>query len=337
MTVLVTGGAGYIGSHTVVDLLQQGHKVVIVDNLANSNIKVLDRIQALCGKRPDFEQVDLCDFSALKTVFSKYSISKVIHFAGLKAVGESSQIPLCYYQNNLIGTMNLLELMQSSNVFKLVFSSSATVYGDKNSPPYQEDMPLGATNPYGQTKMIIEQILDDVYRADNRWNIAKLRYFNPVGAHPSGTMGEDPLGIPNNLMPFITQVAVGRRDQLNIFGNDYPTPDGTCIRDYIHVSDLARGHIQALVALDEKSLGSRAFNLGAGKGLSVLEVKSAFERASGRTIDYQFAPRRSGDLPEFYADANRALEELNWKTTLTIDDMCRDSWNWQSNNEGGYE
>ncbi len=337
MLILVTGGTGYIGSHTCVELMNAGYEVLIVDNLSNSSDKVLPRIAALTGQRPDFLPIDLCDADALKHCFANHDIGAVIHFAGLKAVGESSQVPLRYYQNNLVGTMNLLEVMTQHKVLRLVFSSSATVYGDRNKPPYQENMPLGATNPYGQTKLMIEQILDDVQRAQTDFRIAKLRYFNPVGAHPSGTLGEDPKGIPNNLMPFITQVAVGRRDQLRIFGNDYPTPDGTCVRDYLHVVDLAKGHVKALQQVLNTDIGSRAYNLGAGRGYSVLDVKTAFEQASGRTIPFAFAPRREGDLAEFFADAERAKTELNWVAEADLATVCRDAWTWQSQNENGYE
>ena len=337
-TVLVTGGAGFIGSHTCVELLERGYDVVVVDNLCNSSEKSLARVQQITGKAVTFYQVDLLDKPALDEIFANHKIDAVIHFAGLKAVGESTQIPLTYYHNNLTGTLMLLESMAQASVFNLVFSSSATVYGDKNPIPYVEHFPLSSTSPYGRTKVMIEQFLQDAHAADNRWNVSLLRYFNPVGAHPSGLIGEDPNGIPNNLMPFITQVAVGKREQLSVFGGDYPTHDGTGVRDYIHVVDLAIGHIKALEKLAQQEQASiAAYNLGAGKGYSVLDVVKAFEHASGQTIAYTIAPRRAGDIAEFYADANKAKAELNWEVTLDLDAMCRDAWNWQSNNPEGYE
>ncbi|MCV2401623.1 UDP-glucose 4-epimerase GalE [Marinomonas sp. C2222] len=337
MFVLVTGGSGFIGSHTCVELLNQGYDVVVVDNLCNSSVEVFQRIECITGKSVFFHQVDLLNKESLARVFETYSIQAVIHFAGLKAVGESTQIPLNYYHNNLTGTLNLLDVMAQNKVFDLVFSSSATVYGENNPIPYVEHFPLGSTSPYGRTKVMIEQFLKDAYASDNRWNVSVLRYFNPVGAHPSGLIGEDPNGIPNNLMPFITQVAVGKREKLNVFGGDYPTPDGTGIRDYIHVVDLALGHIKALEKLasqTEKSID--AYNLGAGVGYSVLDVVKAFEKASDQKIPYDIMPRRAGDIAEFYANAEKALSELGWQVSLSLEDMCRDAWNWQSNNPDGY-
>lgn len=336
-TILVTGGAGYIGSHTCVELLERDYQVIVVDNLCNSNKESLNRVEQITGKAVTFYELDLLDNTALDQVFRKHSIDAVIHFAGLKAVGESTQIPLTYYHNNLTGTLMLLEAMQQAEVFNLVFSSSATVYGENNPIPYVEHFPLSSTSPYGRTKVMIEQFLQDAHQADNSWNISLLRYFNPVGAHPSGLIGEDPNGIPNNLMPFITQVAVGKRDKLNVFGGDYPTPDGTGVRDYIHVVDLAEGHIKALEKLTEqKQPAIDAYNLGAGKGYSVLEVIKAFETASGQNIAYDIAPRRSGDIAEFYADASKAMDKLSWQVSRGLDEMCRDSWNWQYKNPKGY-
>ena len=337
-TILVTGGAGFIGSHTCVELLQQNYNVIVVDNLNNSSRESLIRVEGITGKSLTLYTTDLLDKTALEQVFKEHPIDAVIHFAGLKAVGESTQQPLTYYHNNLTGTLVLLECMQEANVFNLVFSSSATVYGDSNPIPYIEDMPLSSNSPYGRTKVMIEQFLQDAYVADPRWNIALLRYFNPIGAHPSGVIGEDPNGIPNNLMPFITQVAVGKREKLSVFGGDYPTPDGTCERDYIHVVDLAKGHLKALEKLNNSpEKGVEAYNLGAGKGYSVLEVIKAFEAASGQTLSFDIAPRRAGDIAEFYADTSKALKELNWQAELDLETMCRDSWNWQKNNPNGYE
>ncbi|MEP0071334.1 MAG: UDP-glucose 4-epimerase GalE [Marinomonas sp.] len=335
--ILVTGGTGFIGSHTCVELLNKGYDVVVVDNLCNSNAEVLLRIERIAGKSVTFHQVDLLDKAALEQVFDAHSIQSVIHFAGLKAVGESTQTPLTYYHNNLTGTLNLLNIMAEHEVFNLVFSSSATVYGENNPIPYLEYFPLSSTSPYGRTKVMIEQFLQDAYVSDNRWNVSLLRYFNPVGAHPSGLIGEDPNGIPNNLMPFITQVAVGKREKLSVFGGDYPTLDGTGVRDYIHVVDLALGHIKALEKLasqEEKSID--AYNLGAGVGYSVLDVVKAFEKVSGQKIPYDIMPRRAGDIAEFYANTEKAEEELGWQVGLSLEDMCRDAWNWQSNNPNGY-
>lgn len=335
-TILVTGGLGYIGSHTVVELLQQNYTVVIVDNLSNANIKVLDRIEILTHKRPDFYQVDISDSVALDEVFNKYTFDAVIHFAALKAVGESVSKPMKYYENNVSGSLVLFNVMAHHNVKKIVFSSSATVYGDPATTPITEEFPVNATNPYGWTKLMMEQILRDIHHADNSWSIGLLRYFNPVGAHESSLIGEDPSGIPNNLMPYITQVAVGKRERLNIFGNDYPTHDGTGVRDYIHVVDLARGHIKALEYLSSHS-EVLTVNLGTGIGYSVLDVVNAFIKASGRDIPYIIQPRRAGDVAKCFADPNKAYKLLNWKTEYNLDKMCQDSWNWQSKNPHGYE
>ena len=336
-TILVTGGTGFIGSHACVELLNQGYDVVVVDNLCNSNPEVLNRVKQITGKTMAFHKVDLLDAVALNDVFQKHSIDAVIHFAGLKAVGESTQIPLSYYHNNLTGTLVLLDIMAQHGVFDVVFSSSATVYGENNPIPYVEHFPLSSTSPYGRTKVMIEQFLQDAFVADPRWNVSLLRYFNPVGAHPSGLIGEDPNGIPNNLMPFITQVAVGKREKLSVFGGDYPTHDGTGVRDYIHVVDLALGHIKALEKLaSQEKKGIEAYNLGAGKGSSVLDVVHAFENASNQKIPYEIMPRRAGDIAEFYADPQKAKLMLGWQVELSLEAMCRDAWNWQSNNPQGY-
>jgi len=311
--------------------------VVVVYNLCNSNAEVLHRIERITGKQVTFYQLDLLDRSALDRVFDAHAIEAVIHFAGLKAVGESTKMPLSYYHNNLTGTLNLLDVMAQHGVFDLVFSSSATVYGENNPIPYVEHFPLSSTSPYGRTKVMIEQFLQDAYASDNRWNVSLLRYFNPVGAHPSGLMGEDPRGIPNNLMPFITQVAVGKRAQLSVFGGDYPTHDGTGVRDYIHVVDLALGHIKALKKLASQTAKSiDAYNLGAGVGFSVLDVVKAFEKASGHAIPYEILRRRAGDIAEFYANAEKARNILGWEVSLSLEDMCRDSWRWQSHNPNGF-
>ena len=336
MAILVTGGAGYIGSHTVVELLQNGYEVVVVDNLSNSKPEALKRVKEITGKDFKFYKVDLLDRDGLEQVFKEDKLEAVIHFAGLKAVGESVSIPLKYYYNNITGTLILCELMQKYGVKKIVFSSSATVYGMKNKSPLTEDMPLSTTNPYGSTKLMIEQILRDVYVSDNSWSIALLRYFNPIGAHESGRIGEDPNGIPNNLMPYITQVAVGKREKLSIFGNDYDTHDGTGVRDYIHVVDLAKGHLKALEKV-MKTEGVEAYNLGTGVGYSVLDVVKNFEKATGQHIPYVIVGRRPGDVAECYADPSKAERELGWKAEKTLEDMCRDSWNWQKNNPAGYE
>lgn len=334
--VLVTGGCGYIGSHTVVELQKNGFDVVIVDNLSNSKEAVLDRIQQITGTKPTFYKVDMTDKTALRGVFEKEKFSDMIHFAGLKAVGESVRKPLEYYRNNLDSTMNLLELMREFGVKNIVFSSSATVYGNPATVPITEDFPLSCTNPYGQTKLMIEYILKDLYKADASFNIALLRYFNPIGAHPSGLIGEDPNGIPNNLVPYITQVAVGKLERLNVFGNDYPTRDGTGVRDYIHVVDLAKGHLAALKKLSE-NCGLVIYNLGTGNGYSVLEVLNAFSETVGRPLPYVIAPRRAGDIAECYADPTKAYKELGWKAELDLKRMAEDSWRWQKNNPDGLE
>ncbi len=335
MNILVTGGAGYIGSHTVVEMLNAGHNAIIVDNLSNSKPEALRRIEEITGKEPVFYKSDILDKEALKNIFGCHKIDAVIHFAGLKAVGESVKLPLKYYYTNITGTIRLVEVMSEYNVKKLVFSSSATVYGIPDKSPVKEEAPLNAMNPYGRTKLMIEEILRDLYVSDNEWSIALLRYFNPIGAHPSGRIGEDPSGIPNNLMPYITQVAVGKLPNLNVFGNDYPTKDGTCIRDYIHVVDLAKGHLSALDKI-MKSTGAEAYNLGTGIGYSVLDIVNAFEKANGLKVPYKFTDRRAGDIAEYFSDPGKALSVLGWKTELTLEDMCRDSWNWQRNNPNGY-
>jgi UDP-glucose 4-epimerase len=335
MAILVTGGAGYIGSHTCVQLLEAGYEIVVLDNLSNSKPEALKRIQEITGKSLEFVRGDLLDRELVADIFKKYAIDAVIHFAGLKAVGESVAIPLRYYNNNIAGTVVLLEEMQNAGVKNIVFSSSATVYGLTEKMPIREDTPLGATNPYGRTKLMIEEILGDVYVSDKSWNIILLRYFNPVGAHISGRIGEDPNGIPNNLMPFISQVAVGKLKELKVFGKDYPTVDGTGVRDYIHVVDLADGHIKALKKLEQKP-GLKVYNLGTGRGTSVLEMVSAFHEATGIPIPYTIAPRRPGDIAMCYADPSKAAEELGWKAGKTVRDMCEDTWRWQSANPTGY-
>jgi UDP-glucose 4-epimerase len=337
MKVLVTGGAGYIGSHTSVVLLENGYEVVVVDNLHNSKEEAVRRIEELGGKPVTFYPIDLLDKPALDRIFAEHEIGAVIHFAALKAVGESVEIPLEYYHNNLTGTIHLVQAMREHNVKNIVFSSSATVYGETNQPPLREDMARGvATNPYGWTKIMMEQILEDVHKADPEWNMVMLRYFNPVGAHPSGRIGEDPNGIPNNLLPYISQVAVGKLPELKIFGSDYPTPDGTPIRDYIHVVDLAIGHVCALKKLEEDP-GYLIYNLGTGQGSSVLEVVHAFEKAYGKPVPHVIVGRRPGDLPVSYADPTKAERELDWKAERTLDEMCADVWRWQSQNPDGYE
>jgi len=336
MNVLVTGGAGYIGSHTCLELLQAGHTVTVVDNLSNSSEESLRRVQALAGKSLTFHTVDLLDRPALEQVFASQTFDAVIHFAALKAVGESVEQPLSYYHNNVSGTILLCQAMARHDVKNLIFSSSATVYGDPASVPVREDFPCHAqANPYGRTKRMIEIILEDVQAADPTWNIALLRYFNPVGAHPSGQIGEDPSGIPNNIMPFITQVAVGRQPYLRVFGADYPTPDGTGIRDYIHVVDLAQGHLKALDHLCTNP-GLAIYNLGTKRGYSVLERVKAFEQASQRQVPYQVVERRPGDVATSYADASKANRELGWKATRGIEEMCVDAWRWQMNNPNGF-
>jgi len=335
-TILVTGGAGYIGSHTNVELLNAGYQVIVLDNLSNSRFTAIQRVEQITGRPITFVQADLRDMQATQAVFDRHDIDAVIHFAGLKAVGESVHIPIPYYQNNIGGTLNLLQAMNNAGVKNLVFSSSATVYGEPASLPITESFPVSATNPYGRSKLIIEEMLADIYRSDSRWNIARLRYFNPVGAHESGLIGESPSDIPNNLVPYISQVAVGRLEKLAVFGNDYPTPDGTGVRDYIHVVDLAIGHIKALEKLVQNP-GLVTYNLGTGRGYSVLEMLSVFEKASGRPIAYEIQARRAGDIATCYADPGLAARELGWRATRGIEEMCTDTWRWQQQNPKGYE
>jgi len=336
MKILVTGGAGYIGSHTCVELLNAGYEVIVVDNLSNSKEESLRRVQDLTGKTLEFHRVDLLDEESLSGVFAHSSIDAVIHFAGFKAVGESVAMPLRYYHNNITGTLVLCKVMGAYGVKKMVFSSSCTVYGDPHKVPITEDFPRSVTNPYGHTKLIIEGILKDLHIADKSWNAVLLRYFNPVGAHASGRLGEDPNGIPNNLLPYIAQVAVGKLAELRVFGDDYPTHDGTGVRDYIHVIDLALGHIKALGALNSEP-GVVAYNLGTGRGYSVLDVVSAFEKACGKTIPYRITSRRPGDVAITYADPTKAQKELGWTAQRGIDKMCADVWRWQAANPNGYE
>ena len=337
--ILITGGAGYIGSHTLIELNNAGYDFVVYDNLSNSSKESIKRVEKIINKNISFEEGDIRNKETLKSVFTRYNIDSVIHFAGLKAVGESVAKPLEYYDNNVVGTLTLLEVMKEFNCKKIVFSSSATVYGDPHTTPIKEDFPTGATtNPYGRTKYFIEEILKDLYISDNEFTIVILRYFNPVGAHESGTIGEDPNGIPNNLMPFISQVAVGKREFLSVFGGDYDTHDGTGVRDYIHVVDLAYGHVKAIDYLNtlkniEKPL---IINLGTGKGYSVLDIVNAFEKASGKKVAYKIVDRRAGDIAKCYSDPSFAKEVLNWEAKKTIEDMCSDSWRWQSNNPNGY-
>ena len=333
--ILVTGGAGYIGSHTCVELIEAGYFPVVVDNLCNSSVISLERVEEITGTRPAFIEADLRDEAALEAIFKEYAVAAVIHFAGLKAVGESVSKPLVYYENNIGGTLSLLQAMHAAGVKNIVFSSSATVYGDPASLPITEDFPLSATNPYGRSKLLIEEMLSDLHVADQEWNVALLRYFNPVGAHQSGKIGEDPKDIPNNLMPYIAQVAIGKRDQLQVFGNDYPTSDGTGVRDYIHVVDLARGHIKALEKL-ALSPGLVTYNLGTGKGYSVLEMVKAFERAAGTAVPYKIVDRRAGDIAVCYADPSLAEKELGWQAKFGLEAMCEDTWRWQSANPDGY-
>jgi UDP-glucose 4-epimerase len=335
MNILVTGGAGYIGSHTCVELLQAGYDVTVVDNLSNSKEESLKRVQKITGKTIMFHEVDLLDAEGLNGVFEKSSIDAVIHFAGLKAVGESVTIPLHYYHNNVTGTLMLCRIMEKHNVKNLVFSSSATVYGNPHKVPIKEDFPLSATNPYGRSKLMVEEILKDLYFADNGWDIALLRYFNPAGAHSSGLIGEDPNGIPNNLLPYISQVAVGNLSELSVYGNDYPTHDGTGVRDYIHVVDLAAGHIKALEKLASNP-GIVTYNLGTGRGYSVLQAVSAFEKASGEKVPYKIVGRRPGDIGSCYADVSKAEMELHWSADRGLHEMCCDAWRWQSGNPDGY-
>ncbi len=337
MRVLVTGGAGYIGSHTCLELLQADYEVVVVDNLSNGNAESLERVQKLAHKSLEFHKVDLLDKESLDAIFSHKTIDAVIHFAGLKAVGESLNIPLYYYRNNISGTLILCEVMQKQNVKNLVFSSSATVYGDPHTVPITENFPVGGvTNPYGRSKLMSEDILYDLHQADPAWNITRLRYFNPIGAHPSGEIGEDPNGLTNNLLPYVAQVAAGKLSELQVFGNDYPTPDGTGVRDYIHVLDLAQGHLQALSQLS-KNPGLVTYNLGTGRGYSVLEVVATFEKVSGKPILCKIMGRRPGDIAACYADPSRAKQELNWSAKRTLEEMCIDAWCWQSKNPQGYD
>ena len=339
-TILVTGGAGYIGSHACVELLEAGNKVIVVDNLSNSKALALERVGKITSKSLDFMRCDILDEQKLASVFAAYKPSAVMHFAGLKAVGESVEKPLLYYRNNVAGTATLLQVMVNAGVKNPVFSSSCTVYGVPETLPIREDSPLQAVNPYGQTKLTIEYMLKDVAASDPEWNISILRYFNPVGAHPSGEIGEDPLGIPNNLMPYITKVAIGELAELAVFGNDYDTPDGTCIRDYIHVVDLAKGHIKALQKLEEQPGGSRGYvgvhNLGTGQGYSVMDVIKAFRSATGKIIPYRIANRRAGDAPAVYADPALAATDMGWKAALDMSAMCADAWRWQERNPKGY-
>jgi UDP-glucose 4-epimerase len=335
MKILVTGGAGYIGSHTCVELLNQDHDVVVVDNLCNSSEVSINRVREITGRPLDFFKVTLLDKEGLTRIFSRHRPDAVIHFAGLKAVGESTAIPLTYFHNNVTGTLNLLSVMAESGAKKILFSSSATVYGEPDTLPIKEDFPLSVTNPYGRTKLMIEQILQDLFLSDPTWHIALLRYFNPVGAHPSGLIGEDPLGIPNNLVPYIARVAIGAIDSVQVFGNDYDTPDGTGIRDYIHVSDLAEGHVKTLPKLTAEP-AVLIYNLGTGRGYSVLEMIQGFERACGRPIPYQIVSRRPGDIGACWADPDRARKELGWHAKRSLDDMCADTWRWQRKNPHGY-
>ncbi len=336
MRILVTGGAGYIGSHTCVDLLNAGYEIVVVDNLSNSSYEAIKRVELITGKKISFYQADLLDYIALKNIFRGNKIDGVIHFAGLKSVGESTEKPLHYYSNNISGTLHLCEVMEEFEVNKLVFSSSATVYGRQEWIPLTEDLQLEAANPYGRTKLMIEEILRDLYVSNKNWSIALLRYFNPIGAHKSGLIGEAPNGIPNNLIPYITQVAVGKLPRLQVFGNDYDTHDGTGIRDYIHVMDLASGHIKAMINV-MKTTGIDAYNLGTGKGYSVLQIIEAFEKIIGRKIPFEMKGRRAGDIGISYADPAKARKELNWTAQKSLEEMCSDSWNWQSLNPNGYE
>ena len=337
MAILVTGGAGFIGSHTVVELQNAGYEVVVLDNLSNASEKSLERVEQITGKPVKFYKADILDREALNKIFDQEQIDSCIHFAGLKAVGESVQKPWEYYENNISGTLTLVDVMRKHNVKNIIFSSSATVYGDPAFVPITEECPKGqCKNQYGWTKSMLEQILSDIQKADPEWNVVLLRYFNPIGAHPSGLMGENPNGIPNNLMPYITQVAVGKLKELGVFGNDYDTHDGTGVRDYIHVVDLAKGHVKALKKLEDNS-GLSIYNLGTGKGYSVLDIVKNFEEATGVKIPYVIKPRRAGDIATCYASAEKAEKELGWKAEHDIKDMCRDSWNWQSKNPNGYE
>ncbi len=336
MKILVTGGAGYIGSHTCVELLNNGYETVIVDNLYNSSSKAVENIETITQKKSVFHKIDLLDKASLDSVFAEEKPDAVIHFAGLKAVGESVEKPIQYYYNNLTGTLNLVDCMKNHNVKKIIFSSSATVYGDPAFVPITEECPKGSpTNPYGWTKWMIEQMLTDLHTSDPEWNVILLRYFNPIGAHESGLIGEDPKGIPNNLLPYVAQVAIGKRDCLNVFGDDYNTHDGTGVRDYIHVMDLATGHVKAIKKLSEKP-EVRIYNLGTGKGCSVLDIVHAYEKACGNSIPYKIKPRRAGDIDESYSECSKAKKELGWEAKYNVDDMCADSWRWQSMNPNGY-
>ncbi|MEZ9172753.1 UDP-glucose 4-epimerase GalE [Vibrio cyclitrophicus] len=336
MKILVTGGTGYIGSHTCIQMIESGITPIILDNLYNSKEMVLDRVKHVSGTKPVFYQGDIRDSAILQTIFSEHNIAGVIHFAGLKAVGESVEKPLMYYDNNVSGTLNLVSEMDKAGVKSIIFSSSATVYGDPASVPIREDFPTSATNPYGRSKLMVEECLTDFHKANPEWSITLLRYFNPVGAHESGLLGEDPQGIPNNLLPFVAQVAVGRRDRLGVFGNDYPTTDGTGVRDYIHVVDLADGHLAALNTVGSQQ-GLHVFNLGTGQGNSVLEMVAAFEQASQRAVPYQVLPRRAGDIAECWADPSYAEQVLGWKATRSLKTMVEDTWRWQSKNPEGYQ
>lgn len=342
MQILVTGGAGYIGSHTCVELINSGYEVIVVDNLYNSSEEAIKRVELITGSRVKFYKNDLTDRAAVEKIFEENKIDAVIHFAGLKAVGESVSKPIEYYYNNLVGTLILTDVMRNQNVKNIVFSSSATVYGNPDRLPITEecDTGRGITNPYGQTKFMLEQILTDIYVSDNEWNVILLRYFNPIGAHESGRIGEDPNGIPNNLLPYVAQVAVGKLEKINVFGDDYDTPDGTGVRDYIHVVDLAKGHVKALDKIDEmlkeKEGGVKIYNLGTGHGTSVLEIIKAYEKAAGKSLPYVITKRRPGDIATCYADCSKAEKELGWKAELDIDRMCEDSYRWQSMNPNGY-
>ena len=335
MKILVTGGAGYIGSHTCVELLESGYDIVVLDNLSNSSVKSLEVVKEITGKDFPFYEVDMLDIDKMENIFREHKIDSVIHFAGLKAVGESTKIPVRYYHNNITGTLNLLMLMEKYDVNNLVFSSSATVYGMPKTVPIKEDFPLSTTNPYGSTKLMIENILTDAFKANNKLSISLLRYFNPIGAHKSGKIGEDPKGIPNNLLPYVAQVAVGKLEKVNVFGNDYPTHDGTGVRDYIHVVDLALGHLKTVEKCSDKP-GVHIFNLGTGNGYSVLDVIKAFSKAAGKEIPFEICDRRPGDIAECFADATKANNELGWTAKRAIDEMCEDTWRWQSTNPNGF-
>lgn len=336
--ILVTGGAGYIGSHVCVELIKAGYQPIVVDNLSNAKVESLSRVKTIAGQEPLFYHADINDKDAMRKIFSEHSISAVMHFAGLKAVGESSQIPMKYYRNNVAGTLSLTEIMEEFSVWKMIFSSSATVYGDPVSVPIDETFATSATNPYGRSKLMVEEMLGDMAIAPgNQWNITLLRYFNPVGAHESGLIGEDPAGIPNNLVPYVSQVAIGKLKELSVFGNDYNTVDGTGVRDYIHVVDLAQGHLAALKALEKTETGCRAINLGTGTGYSVLQIVAAFEAASGKKVPYKIVARRPGDIASCYADPKIAKEQLGWQAQFDLTRMMQDTWRWQSNNPNGYD